>query len=374
MFFRLTAAALVSVGVTIVALGEHTCENDAVDDDADYVGLLSKVKRPRSVEGVSEPMLSFADGLDKELSYAQEIGIRARQEAGEDDIKYSANCTVVRSEGDEIIDSMRLANNVGDNLKLACAVYTYSGNRRQTAETYHTWGKSCDSFLAYSDESWLIPNSLGVWTIPLRQGLAQYEDIWQSVQMIWTDLADRLADRTLDFSYVTFSGDDALFILPNLHAYLAELPPLTTDNALQTTGHEFQPTGFEIIGGVDDAVLSSGFPWVGGAGYVLNREVIAARLLSKCDPEVRQSRSATEDVLTSQCLFAAGVFPRDTRDEEGKPRFCRSRPGLSCYARPDAGPSKDAVLFHYLEGQRRQAVVDRLYGCRSGDGQLRGTA
>mmetsp|Transcript_42884 Transcript_42884/g.84930 ORF Transcript_42884/g.84930 Transcript_42884/m.84930 type:complete len:372 (-) Transcript_42884:134-1249(-) len=366
MVVFLTAVALVSFGVMmIVALGLHTYGEDAVADWPQNVALvqkgslLQKGGYPAFVEGMEGAVkFSYAKVQQTQFSYAQK-----------DFMDYSSDCTVVRSKGDEIIDSMRLAkNNVGDNLKLACAIYTYNGNRRQLAETYHTWGKSCSHFLAYSDEEWLIPNSSGVKTIPLRQGLATYEDIWQSVQLIWTDLANKLATHTLDFDYVTFSGDDALFIVPNLRAYLAGLPPLTKDNVLQT-GHEFEPTAFEIIGGIDESVVNSGFPWVGGAGYVVNREAIAARLLSKCDPELRQRRASEEDWLTSECLFAAGVFPRDTRDDEGNPRFCPRGPGQSCNESPDVSPSKDAVLFHYLEGQRRQTVVDRLYGCRSSDRQ-----
>jgi len=356
-----TDVALVSFGMMIVALGSQTCGQDAANESQQNVSLLQKLCHPTLVEGAVECM--YCAQLDQQLSIAKVLKAQAREKAQKDDIEYSKDCSVVRSKGDEIVDSVRLAkNSPGRNLKLACAIYTYNGNRRQLAETYHTWGKSCDSFLAYSDEERLIPNSAGVKTIPLRQGLAEYEDMWQSVQKIWIDLATKLAAHTLDFDYVTFSGDDALFIVPNLRAYLAGLPPLTKDNVLQT-GHEFEPTAFEIIGGIDESVVNSGFPWVGGAGYVVNREAIAARLLSKCDPEVRQKRSSEEDLLTSTCLFAAGVFPRDTRDNEGNPRFCRSKPGLSCNSRPDVSSSKDAVLFHYLEGQTRQAVVDRLYGC-----------
>jgi len=214
--------------------------------------------------------------------------------------------------------------------------------------------------LAYSDEYW-YSEDLKLATIPLRRGYAQassYRGLWSTVQRMWQDVAARINGGEIDFDYMAISGDDALWIVENLREYLSQLLVLN-----QT----------EYLGGVDPYRRNSAFPWVGGAGYVVSKDLIIERKLEKCNQTVKTLIVSGEDVMTSKCLFSQGVVARDTRDASGGIRFCRNRPDKPCELSrpgfPSGSPSRQPVLFHYMHGAARIAAHNRLYECHgfSGD-------
>jgi len=260
---------------------------------------------------------------------------------------------------DEVLRQVSLAPAHAKKLVLACAIYTYQGNRQKLVETYATWGKGCDHFLAYSDEQFIIDKASSIKTTKLHSGKGQ---VFGTSRLIHKDLADKLDAGTLDFDFVTVSGDDALFILPNLRSYLSTLTPLTRNNSFKTGHHDSEPDfDYEYIGGIDPSNGHSDFPWVGGAGYVLNRKVVSSRLLNSTLCQ-QQSMDENEDVAVSRCLFKSRVVPRDSRDAEGHHRFCRSKPQKPCVlGGTNEAPSKHVVLWHYMEGPFRDRVSKCLH-------------
>lgn len=235
--------------------------------------------------------------------------------------------------------------------KIACAIYTYTGSRELITETYTTWAQHCDYFYAYSDEEWdylpeqqqreLVNSTTTTTTIPLRVPPAPKETLWNDVRKIWEDLLGRYNDGSLDADFVTFSGDDAFFIMPRLRSYL----------------QNFNGKGDRLIlGGTDDDRRQSSNPWIGGAGYVITRKLIEEAALRKC----REQLTAAEDMLTSSCLFSQGVNFIDTRDDMGRGRFCRSLPIEPCHL-PHGEASDEVVLFHYTKGEVRSQLYQQYY-------------
>lgn len=221
---------------------------------------------------------------------------------------------------------------------VACVIYTYHGNRQKIQETFDTWGRYCDMFEAYSDETWEY--SPGRETVPLRTYPAPKRDLWNDVRKIWQNLADRYSNGTITADFVTFCGDDAFWILPSLKRYLSTFP------ANQRL----------LLGSVASARRKSRNPWVSGAGYVVSRRLIEERVLASCRPTM----SEAEDVLTSTCLYRNKVNFTDTRDSLGHSRFCSRTPYNPCSDKLDTilRPSKEVVLFHYTEGELRMNLSE----------------
>lgn len=229
---------------------------------------------------------------------------------------------------------------------IACVIYTYHGSRELITETYKTWAQYCDYFFAYSDEEWDYLSADGnttkmTKTIPLRVHPAPKDTLWNDVRKIWDDLRQRYSNGSLDADFVTFSGDDAFFIMPRLRTYLQ-----------QFNGKEDRL----LLGGSDDFVRESPNPWVGGAGYVITRKLIEEAALSKC----KEQLTPAEDMLTSSCLFGQGVKYTDTRDDMGRGRFCRSLPTEPCHL-PHGKASDEVVLFHYATKEIRSHLHEQYY-------------
>ena len=227
--------------------------------------------------------------------------------------------------------------------QVACVIYTYHGNRELVTESYVTWGHHCQTFEAFSDEEWQY--ALGKVTIPLRTYPGPKHDLYNDVRKMWDYLGDRYHDGTLHADFVTFSGDDAFFIIPALRKYLSTFASPGKDTWL-------------LVGGTDELLRTSDFPWIGGAGYAISRQLIEEKVLLRC-PE---QQSSAEDTLTSSCLYQHGVNFTDTRDSTGRYRFCRSFPGDSCDLGAHMEPSDEVVLFHYTNTTVRQDLAHKYYG------------
>ena len=247
-------------------------------------------------------------------------------------------------------------NETSSSSTIACVIYTYHGNRDMITETYATWAQHCHYFFAYSDEEWDYlseqhnkrHNEIGsdkkttnTMTIPLRTYPAPKDTLWNDVRKIWEDLLRRYNNGSLNADFVTFSGDDALFVVPRLMSYLQ-----------QYNGRQDRL----ILGGIDDDRRESSDPWIGGAGYVITRKLIEEAALGKC----MEKLTAAEDMLTSSCLYHQGVNFTDTRDGMGRGRFCRSLPTEPCHL-PQGKASDEAVLFHYATGEIRSQLYRFFY-------------
>jgi hypothetical protein len=236
-----------------------------------------------------------------------------------------------------------LAAEVDSLPHVGCVMYTYHGNREKITESYVTWGHHCQFFEAFSDEE--LEYSPGKVTVPLRTYPGLKKELYNDVRKIWDYLGDHYRNGTLSADFVTFSGDDAFFIIPALREYLSTLASPGEDSWL-------------LVGGTDKKTRESRFPWIGGAGYAVSRQLIEKKVLLQCPFKGNPS----EDVLTSKCLYANGVNFTDTRDKKGKYRFCRSSPGKSCDFKESVEPSDEVVLFHYVTGAVRNELALKYYG------------
>jgi len=278
---------------------------------------------------------------------------------------YSTNCSNPTSDGDRAVDGLLISAAPQEKpVSIACAIWTYRGAHEAALDSFMTWGKSCDVFLAFSDEEWSDDDNR-IRTIPLRgENISELSGAWETIQRVWKYLADQLEEGSLNFDYVTISGDDAFFILPNLRSYLSTLPESSEANSLDTDLPRDFTSGFEFIG--LSARRHAGLrPYMDGAGYVLNKALVASRLLSKCDPKVLEMHHSAEDLFTSHCLQFAGVPLREARDPGGNGLFCAHPPGNACNRyTEEVVSSESAVLFHYTKGTTRTTLFERLRACK----------
>ena len=236
--------------------------------------------------------------------------------------------------------------------RVACALYTYHKNREHQLASYLTWGKSCQPFLAYSDELWEI--APGVQTVPLRHagGLGSYDGTWQAVRKMHAHMAGLIESggpmASVDF--VIMGGDDMYWVWDNLLPFLAQLDPDRPHHIGGVNAVGMESSRADLP---PDGAWAKGIPWVRGSGYILSRRVFTARMLDKCSPVLRDVRTSSEDMQTSRCLWEQGVVPTDGRDRLGRVRFCMynpwAQPGrCNDVVDPALPAAPDVFLLHYL--------------------------
>jgi len=137
--------------------------------------------------------------------------------------------------------------------KVLCLIYTYSPMRHLVSAQALMWGRQCDGFLAFSNET--LPE-LGIYQLPPNEHEREesYNNMWQKSRGIWKYAHDHFLD-TFDYFYI--SGDDVYLMVDNLRAYLQEL---------------------ELEGNTTARHFGSWLPGksmvAGGPGYVLNRAAL----------------------------------------------------------------------------------------------------
>lgn len=246
--------------------------------------------------------------------------------------------------------------------KIACMVYSHAGNRVKQRESFATWGQDCDHFLLFSNEVW-EDKKAGFKTIEVhppagtsfqndreRNLIGKLHEAFKKVQRM-------LDSKELDFDYLTVSGDDALWLVPNLRYDLANNKEvLANPEKGFIYGHMFsQGPGVE-------------FP--SGAGYVLDKKAL------KTYAEDRVvDQGWWEDVRIAQSMRNHGVSFIHAQEESGEHLAMFFNPEshshddiytakgwVSDYERPFFDRmkgkvgidtiSKRAVLFHYCNDIR----------------------
>ena len=214
-----------------------------------------------------------------------------------------------------------------------------------------TWASGCDHIYAFSDELFRVPE-LNFSTIALQppEIAGSYSAIWQKYQLMYAKVLEAWSRDSLEFLAV--GGDDTVFIMDNLKAYLAsaEFQMSAHNGSIIALGRSYPPR----------------YSWIGGGGYVLNRAAINAILT--CDPRIRNTKTAAEDVMMSRCLERAGYTrtAESTTDADGNNLFsCCDYLSQSKLAR---GISKFHIQLHYMYGEQLFEFYDALYGS---DGRFR---
>ncbi|KAG7365818.1 hypothetical protein IV203_028488 [Nitzschia inconspicua] len=238
------------------------------------------------------------------------------------------------------------SSDIGNNPKrpkLLCMMYTYSPMRYLTRVQAVTWGRHCDGFVAFSNET--IPD-LGIfqWNVaspvnttsninyaqqhhlveptpsPLQQDEA-YQNMWQKTRYMWKYAYDHFLD---DYDYFYISGDDVYLLIDNFRAFLQELHDHDHANSTANSNSTTTATPLRHFG----SWLPNRDMIAGGPGYTLNRPALQKWIESpsrngweKCFANRRDSR---EDWFISRCMTGLGIHGHatETRDPiTGEQRF-----------------------------------------------------
>lgn len=280
------------------------------------------------------------------------------------DVPSPSACAIAHTADGRLLDRIQISTEQ-TQIKVFCGIYTIGkAHANNVAATRRTWAKKCDGFVAFSDTHDMQIPALKI----EHEGPESYDNMWQKSRSIWKHIAAAYVE---EFDFFLLGGDDMLYIIENLKAYLAsaEIQSAVNEQNGLFLGRVFAPP--------NQIVFNSG-----GAGYVLDKK--AVRILGqhlddpKCFPH---QVGFWEDVNIANCLKVNGIVPYDTRDALDRERFHPFNPGNHLdYRIPPKNPdwypkyspnlkigyeccSADSVSFHYLKEKALDKVYGYLYNC-----------
>lgn len=195
------------------------------------------------------------------------------------------------------------------NVKLFCALYTYSGGISKTAAISETWGRKCDGLLFASDISNL---ETGHVHLPSNSPAGfSYDGMVQRTRTILVYLYDNFLG---DFDFFHISGDDIFLIVENLKEFLA------SDKVKEWDGTEGK---YALLGFIHQHHKYPNREYLaGGSGYTMSKKMLKAYVegpLQTCDPGREGSQ---EDVAISECAQKLTEhYFIDSRDAVGAHRY-----------------------------------------------------
>lgn len=174
----------------------------------------------------------------------------------------------------------------------------------------------CDGFMAASNKT---DASIGAVDIP-HEGLEEYDNIWQKVRSMWSYVYDNYYEK---YDWFHIGGDDLYLIIENLRLYLESEEILTAQN-----GGIYLPSGdektqtplflgrrFKYLGDPNDIFNS------GGSGYTMNKAALKLLVVDGFPNYFPHLKTFSEDTMVARILRKMGVYPYDTKDEEGGERY-----------------------------------------------------
>jgi len=225
-------------------------------------------------------------------------------------------------------DSARLPD--GQSVRVLCVIMTHKRRHDAARAVARTWGRRCAGFLAVSDEEDVsVPTVQTSYTGP--EG---WDYLWVKKVSVYRDTAAMWEAQgwANAFDFVFFGDDDTYVVVPNLHAFLADL----VRNADPSGGNAVYVGAPHRINGDPSHDEYHVLYNVGGAGTVLDsvalRALITALNTDTCTAGVSASDTGQftyEDVFTARCLAGVPgrpVVPVDSRDDKGRHRFSHIHP------------------------------------------------
>ena len=264
---------------------------------------------------------------------------------------------------------------------LLCMIYTISSKDTQLQAIANTWGRHCDGFIAFSNETNVDLHAV----LSNHPGGESYHNMWSKAQYMWMTAATKMSH----YDWFLIGGDDLFVSISALKYYLS------------SSGiSDAHSRGMSLYIG---RAMRESFHFIynnGGSGYLLNSyalQELYTELLQGCNgmawTRIQSSkttfnagvsgnegyssigvRASVEDMLVGYCLARRGVFPIDTADYDpttttpmetegrGKERFHWHRPGaefrsngrLYSHLSVNAAPNLDccsphSVTFHYID-------------------------
>jgi len=261
--------------------------------------------------------------------------------------------------------------------KIFCLVYTIEKFHDRIPTIRQTWGQKCDGFMVGSTKT---DRELGTVNIP-HEGKEEYDNIWQKVRSMWSYIYDNYYE---EYDWFHIGGDDLYLIVENLRLYLE-----SEEIQLAANGGKYLPTGNEtkqlplFLGrrfkeqGNEKRMFNSG-----GSGYTMNKAALKALIVDAFPTCMPHLRTFAEDVMVAQCFRnKLGVYPFDTKDENGGERYMPFTPKHHLNYRIPSDVKSDwysnysidikegldhcsseSVAFHYIKGDLMKRMHAILYG------------
>jgi len=268
--------------------------------------------------------------------------------------------------------------------KIFCLVYTIDKGHDNIPGIRETWGQKCDGFMVGSNKT---DESIGAVNI-LHEGPEEYNNIWQKVRSMWSYIYDNYYEK---YDWFHVGGDDLYLLVENLRLYLEseEIQVAQNGGIYLPHGNETEQTPlflgrrFSYMGDRNDIFNS------GGAGYTLNKAALKTLVVKGLKQYFPHAHTFSEDTMTAKIFRKFGVYPYDTKDEEGGERYMPFMPGhhltyqvpANCKPDPFAASCKDwypkysidikfgkehcakhSVAFHYVKGSSMRRLHAILYG------------
>eukprot|EP00542_Grammatophora_oceanica_P009644 CAMPEP_0194035860 /NCGR_PEP_ID=MMETSP0009_2-20130614/8276_1 /TAXON_ID=210454 /ORGANISM="Grammatophora oceanica, Strain CCMP 410" /LENGTH=880 /DNA_ID=CAMNT_0038677401 /DNA_START=21 /DNA_END=2663 /DNA_ORIENTATION=+ len=267
--------------------------------------------------------------------------------------------------------------------KIFCLVYTIDSGHKNIPPIRETWGQRCDGFMVGSN---MTDASIGAVNI-VHEGPEEYNNIWQKVRSMWAYIYDNYYEK---YDWFHIGGDDLYMIVDNLRSYVdsEEIQVAQNGGMYLPTGDEKDQTPLFLgrrfaYGGNMDDIFNSG-----GSGYTMNKAALKTLVVKGMPGMFPHAHTFSEDTMVARILRKFGVFPYDTKDEDGGERYMPFMPGHhlgyrpppACVPDPLAKDCKDwypkysidikygmdhcaeqSVAFHYVKDNSMKRLHALLY-------------
>jgi len=194
------------------------------------------------------------------------------------------------------------------DVKLFCAIYTYSGGLNHTNAASETWAKKCDGVLYASDNSNLETGHVHLPSNSVS-GFG-YNGMVQRTRTILAYIYDNFLE---DYDFFHIVGQDVFVIVENLKEFLQS--NFVKDYEKVPNNHIFAGFPMKHQWYKNDFIC-------GGPGYTMSRKMLKAFVEGPLQTCKTHLEAPSEDIMVSECakLLNKNYFI-DTRDSKGAHRY-----------------------------------------------------
>ena len=196
---------------------------------------------------------------------------------------------------------------------------------------------------------------------------------------MWSYVYDNYYEK---YDWFHIGGDDLYLILENLRYYLEseEIRTAANGGIYLPDGTEtmqtplFMGRRFAYMGDMNDIFNS------GGSGYTMNKAALKALVVNGFPNYFPHAHTFSEDTMVAKVFRKLGVYPYETKDENGSERYMPFLPGHHYSYRLPANPQDDwyakysinikqgaehcsprSVAFHYVKENMMKRLHVLLY-------------
>jgi len=240
---------------------------------------------------------------------------------------------------------IRIAENKSKS-KIACMIYSYDQARQAQRDSFATWGQDCDKFLVFSNEQWKDKEA-GFKTIEVHPKSGAEKDLIGKLREAFKEVQRRLDSKELDFDFLTVSGDDAFWLIPNLRYELDNNDEVTKakEDRGFLYGHFMSPDGQRSF--------------ASGAGYVLDKKALK---LYVEDASVTEE-GWWEDVRIAKSLQKKDIAFIHAQEKTGEHLAHMFTPdGMNhpdLYTKTDWVANYEKAFFDRMKGKKGDEVISK---------------